>query len=97
MKILRSDFPGYTIAEELTDRTIRNRYLVLRLIIHDAPVYIHNVFAPVKAEERVGFMSYCFQTLSNRPQHISYLVISTHHSIQLSMLRVEQFDTNQVD
>nr|CCA23004.1 AlNc14C176G8116 [Albugo laibachii Nc14] len=53
MAILRSDFPGYTSTVEITDRSIRNRYLVLRLLIHDAPVYIHNVYAPVKTEERV--------------------------------------------
>ena len=35
--------------------SIGNRYLVLRLLIHDAPVYIHYVYAPVKAEERVLF------------------------------------------
>ena len=45
MTILRSDFPGYDTAEEITERSTRNRYLVLRLIIHDAPVYIHNVYA----------------------------------------------------
>nr|CCA23051.1 AlNc14C178G8161 [Albugo laibachii Nc14] len=55
MTILRSDFPGYTSAEEITERSIRNRCLVLRLPIHDAPVYIHNVYAPVKVEERVLF------------------------------------------
>ena len=55
MTILRSDFPVYDTAEEITERSIRNRYLVLRLIIHDAPVYIHNVYAPVKADERVLF------------------------------------------
>ena len=55
MTILRSDFPGYTTAEDLTERSIQNCYLVLRLIIHDPPVCIHNVNAPVKTEKRVVF------------------------------------------
>nr|CCA19883.1 AlNc14C81G5293 [Albugo laibachii Nc14] len=67
MTILRSDFPGYTSVEEITERSIRNRYLVLRLLIHDAPVYIHNVYAPVKAEERVLFFSNCTPTISIQP------------------------------
>ena len=73
MTILRSDFPGYETAEELTDRSIRNRYLVLRLLIHDAPVYIHNVYAPVKAEERVSFYELLLSnTFESTASHIVF-------------------------
>ena len=56
MTILRSDFSGYSTDEAIIERSIRNRYLVLRLLIHNVPVYIHNVYAPVKADVRVLFL-----------------------------------------
>ena len=55
-----------------TDLRIRNRHLVLRVLIHDAPVYIHDVYEQVKADERVLFMSSCSHTTSLWPPHISY-------------------------
>lgn len=48
--ILRSDSPGYSTDNHLTERSIRNCYLVFRLLIYDALVYIHNIHALVKAE-----------------------------------------------
>lgn len=48
-------------------------------------------FRPTK--EQIG-MCYCSPTFSNRPQDIFYLLISAHHSIELSKLRVQQFDTS---
>ena len=73
MTILRSDFLGYDTAEEITERSIRNRYLVLRLIIHDAPVYIHNVYAPVKADERVLFFELLLShTIESAATHLVF-------------------------
>ena len=73
MTILRSDFPGFDTAEGITERSIRNRYLVLRLIIHDAPVYIHNVYAPVKADERVLLFELLLsQTFESAATHLVF-------------------------
>nr|CCA23042.1 AlNc14C177G8152 [Albugo laibachii Nc14] len=63
MTILHSDFPCYSTAEELTDLSIRNRYLVFRLLIHDATV---------KVDERVFTLSSRSHSTSLRPRHISY-------------------------
>lgn len=51
MTFLRCTFP----VQLLTERSLRNRCLILSLFIHDASLYIHNVYAPMRAEESVIF------------------------------------------
>ena len=55
MRILRSDILGYPTAGALEEGSIRNRFLVVRFHIHDALVYIHNAYAPVRADESFLF------------------------------------------
>ena len=55
MTIIRSDFPGFETAEAVQSVTVQDRYLVVRLVVHGAPVYVHNVYAPVDSTERKPF------------------------------------------
>ncbi|POM72902.1 Pol-like protein putative [Phytophthora palmivora] len=51
LTVLRSDFPGFDSAMNLTHMTVPGRYLVVRVTVEHAPVYIHNVYAPVDKQE----------------------------------------------
>ncbi|KAF1335930.1 hypothetical protein FI667_g989, partial [Globisporangium splendens] len=56
LTVLRSDFPGFDAAVELPDLTVPGHYLVIRVSVGDAPVYIHNVYSPVDdSDKRVFF------------------------------------------
>lgn len=55
MRILLSDFSRYSIHDELTKRSIRNRYLVLGLLILDAPVYIQK-YVNRWSRKRINFL-----------------------------------------
>lgn len=57
LTLLRSDFPGFESAVELTHLTVPGRYLVVRVMVKLAPVYIHNVYAPVHKQEKQAFFS----------------------------------------
>nr|CCA18086.1 AlNc14C44G3645 [Albugo laibachii Nc14] len=55
MTIVRKDFPGFRSAEAVPTMTVQDRYLVVRLVVHGAAVYIHNVYALVEPMERKPF------------------------------------------
>ncbi|KAJ0391005.1 hypothetical protein ATCC90586_010946 [Pythium insidiosum] len=55
MTVLRSDFPGFDSARELSSHTYPGRYLVVQVTVNDAPVYIHNVYSPVDDTEKAEF------------------------------------------
>ena len=55
LTVLRSDFPGFQSAAELSTLTVPGRYLVIRVEVNGAPVYIHNVYAPVDNLEKKVF------------------------------------------
>ena len=55
MTIIRNDFPGFETAEALNNLSVQDRYLVVRLRIFRAPVYLHNVYTPVDPMERKPF------------------------------------------
>jgi exonuclease III len=55
MTVLRSDFPGFDTAQELSDFTYPGRYLLVRVTVNSAPVYIHNVYSPVDDTEKAEF------------------------------------------
>lgn len=42
--------------EFVNDQSSAFLHIGLRLLIHDTPVYIHSVYSPVKADERVYFL-----------------------------------------
>ena len=52
MTIIRHDFPGSDSAQALTSVSVPDRYLVVRMAILGAPVYIYNAYAPVNPAER---------------------------------------------
>lgn len=55
--VLRSDFPGFDSAVEVPEWTVENRYLVVKLMVNDAPVFVHNVYAPVDCGEKTDFFA----------------------------------------
>ncbi|POM57483.1 Pol-like protein putative [Phytophthora palmivora] len=57
LTVLRSDFPDFDSAVDLTHMTVPGRYLVVRVTVEHAPVYIHNVYAPVDKQEKQQFFS----------------------------------------
>ncbi|KAF1320234.1 putative Pollike protein, partial [Globisporangium splendens] len=57
LTVLRSDVPGFETAAEQPSLTVPGRYLVVKLMVSDAPVYIHNVYAPVDRQEKQQFFS----------------------------------------
>ncbi|KAF1318181.1 putative Pollike protein, partial [Globisporangium splendens] len=57
LTVLRSDVPGFETAAEQPSLAIPGRYLVVKLMVSDAPVYIHNVYAPVDRQEKQQFFS----------------------------------------
>ncbi|KAF1326586.1 putative Pollike protein, partial [Globisporangium splendens] len=57
LTVLRSDFPGFDTVVEMTRMTVPGRYLVVRVTVELAPVYIHNVYAPVDKQEKQAFFS----------------------------------------
>ncbi|KAF1327938.1 putative Pollike protein, partial [Globisporangium splendens] len=57
LTVLRSDVPGFEMAAEQPSLAVPGRYLVVKLMVSDAPVYIHNVYAPVDRQEKQQFFS----------------------------------------
>ncbi|KAF1327222.1 putative Pollike protein, partial [Globisporangium splendens] len=57
LTVLRSDVPGFETAAEQPSLAVPGRYLVVKLMVSDAPVYIHNVYAPVDRQEKQHFFS----------------------------------------
>ncbi|KAF1329066.1 putative Pollike protein, partial [Globisporangium splendens] len=57
LTVLRSDVPGFETAAEQPSLAVPGRYLVVKLMVSDAPVYIHNVYAPVDRQEKQQFFS----------------------------------------
>ncbi|KAF1315557.1 putative Pollike protein, partial [Globisporangium splendens] len=55
--VLRSDFPGFDTAEEVSRLSVPGRYLVVKVMVECAPIYIHNVYAPVDQQEKHQFFS----------------------------------------
>ena len=51
ISILCSDFPDFTSATSVHGLAIAGRYLVVHVSADDKPIYIHNVYAPVKRQE----------------------------------------------
>ena len=58
MTILRSDFPGFESAMVIDNLTVINRYIVVRVLVNNTPLYIHNVYAPVDSSERKLFFDH---------------------------------------
>ncbi|KAF1328542.1 putative Pollike protein, partial [Globisporangium splendens] len=52
LTVLRSDFPGFDTAEEVSQLSVPGRYLVVKVMVEGAPIYIHNVYAPVDQQEK---------------------------------------------
>lgn len=61
LTLLRSDFPGFETATDLSHLSVPGRYLVVRLSLGLKPLYIHNVYAPVDRQEKQHFFS-CLPT-----------------------------------
>ncbi|CAI5721978.1 unnamed protein product [Peronospora destructor] len=57
LTVLRSDFPGFDSAIELPSLAVPGRYLVVKLMVDSALIYIHNVYAPVDRQEKHQFFS----------------------------------------
>ena len=66
MTIIRADFPGFETAMMIDTLIIINRYIVVRVQVNHAPIYIHNVYATVNSSERKLFFdhlnAYIFET-----------------------------------
>ena len=75
MTIIRHDFPGSNSAQALTSVSVPDRYLVVRLAIFGAPVYIHNVYAPVNSVERKRFSINSQRDILNTAQCTSFVAI----------------------
>ncbi|KAF1331476.1 putative Pollike protein, partial [Globisporangium splendens] len=57
LTVLRSDVPGFETAAEQPSLAVPGRYLVVKLMVSDDPIYIHNVYAPVDRQEKQQFFS----------------------------------------
>lgn len=57
LTVLRSDFPGFDTAEEIPQLAVPGRYLVVKVMVEGAPIYVHNVYAPVDQQEKQQFFS----------------------------------------
>uniref|UniRef100_A0AAV1VNP9 Reverse transcriptase domain-containing protein n=1 Tax=Peronospora matthiolae TaxID=2874970 RepID=A0AAV1VNP9_9STRA len=57
LTMIRSDFPGFDTAMIVPSVAVPGRYLVVKLMVEDSPVYIHNVYAPVDRREKHQFFS----------------------------------------
>lgn len=57
LTILRSDFPGFDSAVAVPSVSIPGRYLVVKVMVEGAPIYVHNVYAPVDRQEKQQFFS----------------------------------------
>ena len=57
LTVLRSDFPGFESAVEVPDISVPGRYLVVHVMVEGAPIYVHNVYAPVDRQEKQQFFS----------------------------------------
>lgn len=55
LTVLRSDFPGFETAVEMPGLSVAGRYLVVRVMVENAPIYLHNVYAPVDQQEKQHF------------------------------------------
>ena len=55
LTVLRSDFPGFDSAVEVQSLAVPGRYLVVKLMVDGAPIYIHNVYAPVDRQAKHDF------------------------------------------
>lgn len=58
LTVLRSDFPGFDTVVELPDLTVPGRYLVIRVSVGTAPIYIHNVYSPVDDSDKLVFFDH---------------------------------------
>uniref|UniRef100_A0A4W5LJP8 Endonuclease/exonuclease/phosphatase domain-containing protein n=1 Tax=Hucho hucho TaxID=62062 RepID=A0A4W5LJP8_9TELE len=52
---MKWSWPGYDGLRHLADLDVPGRYLVVRTEWDGRPVYVHNVYAPVRPEERGAF------------------------------------------
>ena len=75
MTIIRADFPGFETARLIETLTVMDRYIVVRVLVNEAPLYIHNVYAPVDSSERKPFSTISTLNYSSRKHLIWYLVI----------------------
>lgn len=77
LTVLRSDFPGYNSAVEVPGLAVPGRYLVVKLMVDSAPVYIYNVDAPVERQEKMHLFSSLDTRNSKITQRTLLLAIST--------------------
>ncbi|KAF1321893.1 putative Pollike protein, partial [Globisporangium splendens] len=57
LTVLRSDFPEFDTAEEVSQLLVPGRYIVVKVMVEGAPIYIRNVYAPVDQQEKQQFFS----------------------------------------
>lgn len=69
--LLHPDLLGVESAQEVTSATIPGRYLLVRLMQADRPLYIHNIYAPVRASERAIF----YQELPNHFEPVARHIV----------------------
>ena len=58
LTIVRPDFPGFDTATDLRELSVPGRYLVVRLVVANTPIYIHNVYSPVDDHDKAGFFNH---------------------------------------
>ena len=93
-----SEIPGYTSAEEITERSIQNRYLVLRLLIQNNPVYYSQCLCIGEGRGKsalfwaIALPQFWFSLNASRIRLSQYTTQSSY-----PMLRVEQLGTSQPD
>ena len=51
--IIRDIFPGFDTARRMDIFTVEDRYIVVKLVIENAPVYVHNVYALQAVDRRM--------------------------------------------
>ncbi|KAI9918953.1 hypothetical protein PsorP6_011912 [Peronosclerospora sorghi] len=52
VKLLHSNFPGFDTAAEISRLSVPGRYLVVKVTVEHASIYIHNVYAPFEDDAK---------------------------------------------
>ena len=61
--VLRSDFPGFDSAVEVTHLTVEGRYLVVRVIVDGSPLYTQRVRSSRPPGETSVLLEFCHSLL----------------------------------
>ncbi|ETW06270.1 hypothetical protein H310_02564 [Aphanomyces invadans] len=65
-----SPMPGFTTLRPLWAHRVPDRYVVVRAEWDNAPIYFHNVYAPVEAELRAAFFATLPRDFESNSRHI---------------------------